>query len=187
MTVPLIFLSLVVVILTAGIVIAETRPRRPKPIPPTWIDLDTLGEIESGNNPLAVSRAGARGIYQITRPAWKDAIASIARDHPESAFAIADYDQWVTDPTISRSIAWEYVSRVIPRYLAARRLTETDVTGPVPDSTDARLAAWNAGTMTVRRAYVKSPANWQAHLPFETREFISRYHARLKVNTTPKG
>lgn len=141
-----------------------------------WIDLEILRRIESGGDPSAVSHAGARGPYQITRAAWRDAVASLARRDREAAEAIADYDQWVHDETMGHCIAWEYVSRVLPAYLVARRLHRGDITGPVPDSVDTRLAAWNAGALTVRRAYAKSPANWQAHLPGETREFLSRYH-----------
>jgi len=149
----------------------------PRPDPSIFVDLDILRQIESGGNPSAVSRAGARGPYQFLRPAWQDAARSMAARSaiPEPEF---DYDKRVTDETISRAMAWEYLTKCLPRYLTAPRLDATDVTGPVPDSLDARLAAWNAGALVVRRAYAKSPANWMAHLPFETRQFISRYHGR---------
>jgi len=157
----------------------------PRPDRSIFIDLDILRQIESGGNASAVSRAGARGPYQFMRPAWQDAARSIAARSaiPEPEF---DYDKRVTDETISRAMAWEYLTKCLPRYLTATRLDATDVTGPVPDSLNARLAAWNAGALAVRRAYAKSPANWMAHLPFETREFISRYHREQAARAAAK-
>jgi hypothetical protein len=64
----------------------------------------------------------------------------------------------------------------VPKYLTCPSLHNGDATGPVHDSLDARLAAWNAGAVTVRQAYRQSQINWMRHLPKETRTFISRYH-----------
>lgn len=177
----MITVSTIILILLAAAALTMGVCQSPPVQPPhvdhaIWIDLEILRRIESGGDPSAVSHAGARGPYQITRAAWRDGVASIARRDRDAAEAITDYDQWVHDETMSHVIAWEYVSRVLPAYLVAGKLYQGDPTGPLPDCVDTRLAAWNAGALTVRRAYAKSPANWQAHLPGETREFLRRYH-----------
>jgi len=142
-----------------------------------FIDMEALRMIESGGNSQAVSPAGARGPYQMCRLAWTDAVQSLdrRRGHPYGF----DYDTYAESETIGRIVAWEYVSRVLPRYLTCDKISETDTTGPVPDCLAARLAAYNAGAGAVRKAYAKDPANWQKHLPDETREYISRYHREV--------
>lgn len=175
-------MKLTLFLLTAAIVVLVVRARsegrvrsvgEPGRNPRVFVDLDVVRQIESGGNALAVSARGARGPYQFLRPAWEDSVKSLNRT-PGRDLDL-DYDTWVHDETVSRCIAHEYLSEVLPRYLTARHLYDGDVTGPVPDSLDARLAAFNAGAMAVRRAHMRSAANWPWHLPAETREYISRY------------
>ena len=150
------------------------------------VDLDILREIESGGRCDAVSHAGARGPYQMCLGAWLDAQASL-RTRGRDEVAELEYRQWVTDETVSRCMAWEYISRVLPRYLTARALDlDRQFSPAVPDSLDARLAAWNAGAATVRAAYAQSPANWIKYMPSETREFISRYHRAVHHRDTER-
>jgi len=171
----------VLVVLWGSIVQARSQRRRDGAKVVDYmihVDLDVLRQIESGGNPLAVSPAGARGPYQLTRAAWSDAIEAVKRRNPQ--YGSLGYEAWVTDEIVSRCIAWLYLSDCLPRYLTAARLSDDDRTSPVPDTLDARLAAWNAGALRVRRAYGKSRANWEAHLPAETREFLSRYHREVQ-------
>jgi len=143
------------------------------------VDMDILRQIESAGVANAVSDKGARGAYQICRAAWLDAQASmIARGRAEAAEL--NYDRWCFDGTVSRCMAWEYISRVLPKYLTARAiLLDRQFSPAVPDSLDARLAAWNAGAATVRAAYAQSAANWIKYMPAETQKFVSRYHRAL--------
>jgi hypothetical protein len=142
------------------------------------VDMDLLREIESGGNGAAVSPKGARGPYQMCPAAWLDAQASLRARGRDIECA---YAQWVHDETVSRCYAWEYISRVLPRYLTCERLDlDRDFTGPVRDCIDARLAAWNCGAKRVRQAYGQSAANWLRYVPAETREFVSRYHRAEK-------
>lgn len=149
------------------------------------LDMDVIKQIESGGNCKAVSPCGARGPYQLCRRAWEDAAASIRRRHGiVESDAEFDYDRWVEDETVSRCMAYEYITRVLPRYLTAEKLFQGDKTRPAPDCLDARLAAYNAGAQTVRRAYTRDPTNWHIHLPRETRDYISRYHRAVKAKAT---
>ena len=157
--------------------VCRAAGRATAPAKPVYVDLEVLRMIESGGNDHAVSPAGAKGPYQITRVAWTDAVRSIqaSREDVADRPGMLDYDLWVENRAVSEAIAHEYINHVLPRYLTARQLHRGDTTGPVPDSLEARLAAYNAGAMRVRQAYEKSRANWIAHLPLETRDYLSRY------------
>jgi hypothetical protein len=177
----------------------QAQPLSPlvKPAAVAYVDLDILCQIESGGDCHARSPAGARGPYQLMRGAWCDAI-DFMRAHPEDwqnakSFIDAhgspfewDYDINVEDLIISRAVASVYINHVIPSYLTCWHLFGSDLTGPVPDTLETRLAAYNAGALRVRQAWVRGDEKgWFMELPRETRQFVLSYRAMAVEQPSP--
>lgn len=127
-------------------------------------DLAFVAMIESGFNPVAVSRAGAKGLWQF--------MAGTARRYGLRV------DQWVDerfDPEKSTLAAAAYLRDLYAQF----------------GSWSLAQAAYNAGEMTVARAIrsVGSTDFWAlartSSLRQETKEFVPRIHAATVIGQNP--
>jgi membrane-bound lytic murein transglycosylase D len=127
-------------------------------------DLAFVAMIESGFNPLAVSRAGAKGLWQF--------MAGTARRYGLRV------DQWVDerfDPEKSTSAAASYLRDLYAQF----------------GSWSLAQAAYNAGERTVERAIgvVGSTDFWalarSSSLRQETKEFVPQIHAATVIGQDP--
>lgn len=119
------------------------------------VDLSRIREIESSNNPNAVSYRGAkygRGLYQISEICLDDYnrfAGHVFTFYPEDLF----------DPKVNEMIAKWYLTKRIPAML---RHYNKEVT------VDSVLWAYNAGIGRVIKGV----------MPAETKEYIRKYHDR---------
>jgi membrane-bound lytic murein transglycosylase D len=127
-------------------------------------DLAFVAMIESGFNPMAVSRAGAKGLWQF--------MAGTARRYGLRV------DQWVDerfDPEKSTLAAAAYLRDLYAQF----------------GSWSLAQAAYNAGEMTVTRAIrsVGSTDFWalarSSSLKQETKEFVPQIHAATVIGQDP--
>lgn len=114
------------------------------------IDMSIIAQIESGNNPRAISFLGeeyGRGLYQISEIVLKE----------YNKFNNTNYDGYrLFDTNINTKIANWYMNKRIPQMLRYYKLE---------DSIDNRLWAWNAGIKRVIDGV----------MPRETLTFIVKY------------
>jgi hypothetical protein len=112
------------------------------------IDLSIIAKIESNNNPLAVSSAGAVGLYQFTPIAWKDCQNNFPslRKYP----FICAYK-----PEVAILFVKAYLT-LIDRYLAHFGLKNT---------IENRLACYNQGIGLTRKGIISK----------ETKNYILKY------------
>src|SRR5216117_1151946 len=127
-------------------------------------DLAFVAMIESGYNPLAVSRAGAKGMWQF--------MAGTARRYGLRV------DQWVDerlDPEKSTTAAAKYLRDLYHQF----------------GSWALAKAAYNAGELKVIRAIQKTGSRdfWtlaqSRHLRRETKEFVPQIHAATVIGRDP--
>ena len=126
--------------------------------------------VESGYSPLAVSRVGATGLWQLMGPT--------ARELGLTVNSIVD-DR--ADPMASTTAALDYLERLHEEF----------------GSWMVALAAYNVGPGRVRRVLARvGSGDWapsepfleiRRHLPRETREFIPRFLAAAALAENPKA
>lgn len=129
---------------------------------PTNINMEALFSIESDNNPNAVSIKGARGLGQIMPKTWEECAKKMGKDWI--------FEQDWNDPEKNVAVSNYYMNVEIPRLLKHYG---------VPDSVDARLAAYNCGPYRVSQEYQKHGRRWKEGLPGETQRYIQKYYSRL--------
>lgn len=117
-----------------------------------------LAEIESHNNPLAVSSRKAIGIFQITRPCLSDVNAYL-----NTNYSLLD----CFNPRINYTVAYTYISFVLPKYFLHYN---------IPLTTTNILWAYNAGIGRIVRG----------EMPAETKKYIERYYECLQTMSEKK-
>ncbi len=166
--------------------------------PRVWVNLDVIEVIETGHLPPdlrdeAIGAAGERGRYQITEGAWGDTMQWLKRNRGYRVGWL--WEVRAHESGYAKVIAGTYINEILPRWLTCARLDKQDSTRAVPDSLDARVAAYNAGAKRVRQAYVLSATDhaakgdWRAYLPASTRVYLKRYHdvaAKLETTKEPQ-
>lgn len=114
------------------------------------VDLDTIRQIESSGNPLAVSKTGACGLYQI--------MPCVLQEYNQ--FNKTNYSRLdLFNPKTNEKIANWYLNKRIPQML---RHYGKEV------NTNNCIIAYNAGIRAVVKGY----------LPKETKNYLNKY-ARL--------
>ncbi len=120
---------------------------------PSQVDMDAVILMESGGNPKAISRAGARGLCQIMPATW--------RDHAKPA------ERW-DNPRDNRAVAVRYVNWI------SKTLKKWG--DPNWDRPSHILACYNGGINRFRRRGFDIQA-----MPRETRDYIRKYETFLRV------
>lgn len=117
-------------------------------------EIKYLTIVESGLNPLAISRAGAAGLWQFMPGTGK-----------EMGLIINEYIDERLDPYKSTEAACKYLSRIYKSF----------------GDWELTLASYNCGPGAVKRAVRKSGKNdfWKSYdfLPAETRGYVPQYTA----------
>ena len=122
------------------------------------INIDTIATIESNNNPKAVNRrTGARGLCQLMKPTW---------DEMAKELNVANDWDLAFNGAKNKTVAEYYINVKIPKMLKHFK---------IPDSVQARLAAYNWGIGNVNASYKKNGNSWIDHLPKETSDYIKKY------------
>jgi soluble lytic murein transglycosylase-like protein len=111
------------------------------------LDLETIQHIESGGNPRAVSKAGARGLYQIMPVVLQE-----YNKMTGSSFTTDD----LFNPDVNEQIAVWYLAKRIPKMLKHYKL---------PVTVENILWAYNAGIGNVVKG----------RLPAETKRYLQKY------------
>ncbi len=116
--------------------------------------LDALAFVESSNNPRAVSPAGARGLYQLMEPAWR---------------------QVMTEP-YSEAFNPQLCELAAVRYLEWIKTTLTTWRGFAPDVIDI-LSCWHGGIGRYKRRGYDL-----AKMPKSTQQFVVRVVTRMRIH-----
>ena len=130
------------------------------------IDMDKIGLIESSNNPNAISKAGARGQYQIMRGTWSECTEIMGLSDKDYNF-----DKHYNDPIKNRKIGEFYMNNRIPQLLHWNF-------HPIKDSVETRLAAYNCGINVLSSAIgisLRTGKDYKQYLPQETQDYIKKY------------
>jgi len=128
--------------------------------PPAHINMRAIIEIESAGDPRAVSRAGCRGLCQISRATWDECCRRLGATWP--------FDRDAFQPSENTIIGNFYMNRRIPEML--------EYYG-IPDWYATRIGAYNWGIGNLRAAWRRYGDDWIAHAPKETRDYIDKYVA----------
>ena len=139
------FIIILIALILAGIIIFGVKTARAE-----VVDLNTIKQIESAGNPLAVSRTGAVGLYQIM-----PCVLSEYNQFNKSNHSRPD----LFNPAVNEKIAKWYLEVRIPQMLKhyGKAITTTNC-----------ITAYNAGIRAVVKGY----------LPKETANYLQKY-ARL--------
>ena len=136
------FIIILIALVLAGIIIFGVKTARAE-----VVDLNTIKQIESAGNPLAVSRTGAIGLYQIM-----PCVLSEYNSFNKSNHSRPD----LFNPLVNEKIAKWYLTKRIPQMLRHY--------GKAINTTNC-LIAYNAGIRAVVKGY----------LPKETKNYLLRY------------
>lgn len=118
------------------------------------IDMNAIYQIESSLNPKAINaRTKAYGLGQVT----PIVVADWNNMNPKQRLT---HDQML-DPLLNQRVSSWYMNQRIPQMLSAYR---------VPDTTDNRLIAYNAGIGYARKGLI----------PDETKAYLTKYKAALQ-------
>jgi len=123
------------------------------------VDMDILAQIESNHNPRAVSKAGARGLYQIMPRTWR---------------RFAQPGQRWDDPSDNKAVA--------VRYLRWIRETLRSWGDPGWNSASHILAAYNGGPSRFRRRGFSVQ-----RMPQETRGMVSKYLKAVRAKQNARS
>jgi len=134
---------------------------------PSDIDIITIADIESSNNPKAYNqRSGAVGLCQITKATLKDVNRYLGTN-----WSIDD----LYDAGKNYIASYIYMNIIIPKYLQYYG---------IEDNYKTRLAAYNWGIGNLRRAYTDK-GDWESKLPAETKNYIAKYSRLMKEQFDP--
>ena len=114
------------------------------------IDMKKIVQIESGGNPRAVSRVGARGLTQLMKGTWEESVKRMGKDW--------SWDQ-AFDPDKNLAVGTYYMNTEIPRLLKHYK---------IEDTVENRLTAYNWGIGNLRY-------NEWYDAPQETIDYIKKY------------
>jgi len=128
--------------------------------PPAHINMRAIIEIESAGDPRAVSRAGCRGLCQISRATWDECCRRLG--------VTWSFDRDAFQPSENTIVGNFYMNTRIPEML--------EYYG-IPDWYAMRIGAYNWGIGNLRAAWRRYGDDWVAHAPRETRDYIDRYVA----------
>lgn len=125
--------------------------------PVAKIDLNRIAEIESSGDPKATGAAGERGLCQIMPATWSDVTREMGVDW--------SFDEaW--DPKKNLAVADWYLHVTLPRYLKHY---------DIPDTSSARLAAFNYGIGNINRLHGEHGGYWLKHTPECVQGYVRRY------------
>ena len=122
------------------------------------IDINRVAEIESSGDPSATGVAGERGLCQLMPGTWADVTTEMGVEW--------DFDE-AFDPRKNLAVADWYLARTIPRYLKYYG---------IPDTTSARMAAYNYGIGNIKRLHGEHGGYWLMHTPECVQEYVLKYH-----------
>lgn len=130
------------------------------------VNMDIIATIESGNNPNAISYAGAkygRGLYQVSEIVLLEYNEIEVKNWSKKTHIYAPlWSEHLFDPFINKIVANWYMNKRIPQMLEYYHLKDT---------IDARLACYNAG-IGVYLKYMQG----KRKLPSETINYLRKYH-----------
>lgn len=125
----------------------------------TEIDIPRIIRIESGGDPNAVGSKGERGLMQIRQTTWIDTVKKMGKDWSwDEAF----------DPDKNVAVGTYYMNVEIPRLLQHYG---------IPDSTNARIAAYNMGAKALSRVHKLNRDGWLPIIPRSTQDYIGKYNS----------
>lgn len=126
------------------------------------INIDAIEKIESsGGKNIHNKKSGASGSMQIhNKGVWNEIMKSLGQNW--------SWEKHRFDRGASRAAGNHYINIIIPRYLKSYK---------IPDTIEARLAAYNWGIGNVVKAYRSHKENWITALPSETKNYIEKYNA----------
>lgn len=126
-----------------------------------YINMNKIAQIESSNNPNAENpESGARGLCQIMEPTWGESVRLMKKDWAwDDAF----------DADKNRQVGNFYMNRRIPQMLKAFK---------IPDSVEARLAAYNWGVGNLRNVYNEVGEDWVEYIPDSVKNYILKYRKK---------
>ncbi len=136
----------------------EERQAKFAPEPKPIIDMNRIVQIESSGNANAVGTSGERGLCQIMPVTWSDVTREMG---VEWSFDEA----W--DPKKNLAVADWYLNVTLPRYLKHY---------DVPDTSSARVAAFNYGIGNINRLHGEHGGYWLMHTPECVQGYVMRYH-----------
>jgi len=130
--------------------------------PPAHINMRAIIEIESAGNPRAVSRAGCRGLCQISRATWDECCRRLGVNW--------SFDRDAFQPSENTIVGNFYMNTRIPEMLRYYGIDDWYAT---------RIGAYSWGIGNLRAAWRRYGDDWVAHAPKETRDYIDKYVAIL--------
>jgi hypothetical protein len=130
------------------------------------MNMEAIIQIESSDNPYAVSPQGCRGLCQISRATWEECTRLMGVNWTW------DEDSW--QPGENRAVGHFYMNRRIPKMLAVYGIDDNHAT---------RIGAYNWGISNLRRAWNQYGHDWLSYAPQETQDYVIKYetiisHAR---------
>jgi len=128
--------------------------------PPAHINMRAIIQIESAGDPRAVSRAGCRGLCQISRATWDECCRRLGVNW--------SFDRDAFQPSENTIVGNFYMNTRIPEML--------EYYG-IPDWYATRIGAYNWGIGNLRAAWRRYGDDWVAHAPKETRDYLNKYVA----------
>lgn len=121
------------------------------------IDLNRIVEIESAGVSSKTGDAGERGLCQILPDTWSDVTREMGVDWSfEDAY----------DPQKNLAVADWYLRVTLPRYLKHHG---------IPDTSSARIAAYNHGIGNVNRLWRLHQGYWITNLPNCVKWHLTKY------------
>lgn len=125
------------------------------------VDMNIIEQIESGGNPNAQSRKGARGIMQLMPATAANA-----------GFGMKPINLDTSTPEQQKEFATEYMNKLVAYF-------HGDV--------DKAIAAYNDGAGNVDDAVNKYGKDWLNHLPKETQDYVNKYNDIYNTGTYDKA
>ncbi|KKM77806.1 hypothetical protein LCGC14_1366200 [marine sediment metagenome] len=139
---------------------AQQAPEQPKTVQPSPnVDINKIYQIESSSGKDNYNEeSGASGPFQFIRGTWEDIVQRMGKNWTWK-------DVWDYDKS-SRAADYYYNTR-IPQMLKYYG---------IPDTLEARIAAYDWGIGKLRDSYKQYGEQWLQDAPSETTEYIQKYN-----------